>query len=91
MLVEVQLVVVAGVPLNVTVPEDPKLVPVIVTAVPTIPDVGFRLVNARRRYRNGVSGAAHGAVGQRNFGAYGLQSLRHADRNCSPVGQRCAD
>ena len=44
MLVEVQLVVVAGVPLNVTVPEDPKLVPVIVTAVPTGPDVGFRLV-----------------------------------------------
>jgi hypothetical protein len=44
MLVEVQLVVAAGVPLNVTVPEDPKLVPVIVTAVPTIPDVGFRLI-----------------------------------------------
>jgi hypothetical protein len=44
MLVEVQLVVVAGVPLNVTVPGDPKLVPVIVTAVPTGPDVGFRLV-----------------------------------------------
>ena len=36
--------VVAGVPLNVTVPEDPKFVPVIVTAVPTAPDVGFRLV-----------------------------------------------
>jgi hypothetical protein len=44
MLDEVQLVVVASVPLNITVPEDPKLVPVIVTAVPTIPDVGFRLV-----------------------------------------------
>ena len=44
MLVEVQLVVVAGVPLNVTVPEDPKFVPVIVTAVPTGPEVGFRLI-----------------------------------------------
>ena len=44
MLVEVQLVVVAGVPLNVTVPEDPKLLPVIVTAVPTGPEVGDRLV-----------------------------------------------
>jgi hypothetical protein len=44
MLDEVQLVVVAGVPLNVTVPEDPKLVPVIVTAVPTGPEVGDRLV-----------------------------------------------
>jgi len=42
--VVVQLVVAAGVPLNVTVPEDPKLVPVIVTAVPAGPDVGFRLV-----------------------------------------------
>ena len=44
MLVEVQLVVVVGVPLNVTVPEDPKLVPVIVTAVPTGPEVVDRLV-----------------------------------------------
>ena len=44
MLDEVQVVVVAGVPLNVTVPEDPKLVPVIVTAVPAGPDVGLRLV-----------------------------------------------
>ena len=44
MLVEVQLVVVAGVPLNVTVPEDPKLLPVIVTAVPTGPEVVDRLV-----------------------------------------------
>ena len=44
MLVEVQLVVVAGVPLNVTVPEDPRLVPVIVTAVPTGPEVVDRLV-----------------------------------------------
>jgi hypothetical protein len=46
MLVAVQLVVVAGVPLNVTVPEDPKLVPVIVTAVPTGPEVVDRLVMA---------------------------------------------
>jgi len=37
---------VAGVPLNVTVPEDPKLVPVIVTAVPTGPEVVDRLVMA---------------------------------------------
>jgi hypothetical protein len=44
MLVALQLVVVAAVPLNVTVPEDPKYVPVIVTPVPTDPDVGFRLV-----------------------------------------------
>ena len=44
MLVAVQVVVVAGVPLNVTVPEDPKFDPVIVTAVPTGPDVGFRPV-----------------------------------------------
>jgi hypothetical protein len=44
MLVEVQLVVVARVPLNITVPEDPKLVPVIVSAVPTVPDVGLRLI-----------------------------------------------
>jgi hypothetical protein len=44
MFVALQLVVAATVPLNVTVPEDPKFVPVIVTAVPTGPDVGFRLV-----------------------------------------------
>jgi hypothetical protein len=44
MVVEFQLVVVAVVPLNLTVPEDPKFVPVIVTALPTVPDVGFRLV-----------------------------------------------
>ena len=44
MLVALQLVVVAVVPLNVTVPVDPKFVPVIVTAVPTAPEVGFRLV-----------------------------------------------
>ena len=44
MFVEFQLVVVAVVPLNFTVPEDPKFVPVIVTPVPTAPDVGFRLV-----------------------------------------------
>ena len=46
MLVEVQLVVVAGAPLNVTAPEDPKPIPVIVTAVPTGPEVGDRLVMA---------------------------------------------
>src|SRR5271169_3150395 len=47
MLVALQLVGVAAVPLNVTVLVPcvaPKLVPVIVTAVPTIPDVGARLV-----------------------------------------------
>jgi hypothetical protein len=44
MLVDVQVVVVAGVPLKVTVPEDPKFIPVIVTAVPTPPEVGDRLV-----------------------------------------------
>jgi hypothetical protein len=43
-LVALQLVVVAAVPLSVTVPEDPKFVPVIVTAVPTAPNVGDRLV-----------------------------------------------
>src|SRR5437016_831208 len=46
MLVALQLVVVAVVPLKVTVPVVPKLVPVIVTAVPTGPEVGFRLVMA---------------------------------------------
>jgi hypothetical protein len=44
MVVEFQLVVVVVVPLNFTVPEDPKFVPVIFTAVPTAPDVGDRLV-----------------------------------------------
>jgi hypothetical protein len=45
MLVALQLVGVAAVPLNVTVPaDDPKLVPVIVTDVLTGPEVGFRLV-----------------------------------------------
>src|SRR5437773_1166365 len=44
MLVALQLVVVAVVPLNVTAPVVPKLVPVMVTAVPTGPVVGFRLV-----------------------------------------------
>src|SRR5579864_3989948 len=44
MLVDVQLAVVAVVPLNVTVPEDPKFVPVIVTAVPTGPELVERLV-----------------------------------------------
>jgi hypothetical protein len=44
MLVALQLVVVAAAPLNVTVPVDPRFVPVIVTAVPTDPEVGDRLV-----------------------------------------------
>jgi hypothetical protein len=44
MLVALQLVVVAMVPPNVTVPVDPKLVPVIVTGVPTSPEVGDRFV-----------------------------------------------
>ena len=42
--VEFQLLVVAVVPLNVTVPEDPKLFPVIVTCAPTVPEVGLKLV-----------------------------------------------
>src|SRR5216110_826344 len=46
MLVALQLVVLAVVPLKVTVPVVPKLVPVMVTAVPTGPVVGFRLVMA---------------------------------------------
>src|SRR5438105_12844247 len=46
MLVALQLVVLAAVPLKVTAPVVPKLVPVMVTAVPTGPDVGFRLVMA---------------------------------------------
>jgi hypothetical protein len=47
MLVALQLVTVAVVPLNLTVPEpwlDPKFVPVIVTEAPTAPVVGERLV-----------------------------------------------
>src|SRR5438552_11991356 len=44
MLVALQLVVVAAVPLNATVPAAPKFVPLMVTAVPTGPEVGFRLV-----------------------------------------------
>jgi hypothetical protein len=44
MLVTLQLVAIAVVPLNVTVPEDPKFVPVIVTAVPTGPAVADKLV-----------------------------------------------
>jgi hypothetical protein len=44
MLVALQLVVDAAVPLKVTVPLDPKFAPVIVTPAPTFPDVGFRLV-----------------------------------------------
>src|SRR5438132_1513884 len=46
MLVALQLVVLAVVPLKVTVPVVPKLVPVMVTAVPTGPVVGFSLVMA---------------------------------------------
>src|SRR5207253_7765055 len=46
MLVALQLVVVAVVPLKVTVPVVPKFVPVMVTAIPTGPEVGFRLVMA---------------------------------------------
>jgi hypothetical protein len=47
MLVAVQLVTAATVPLNVTVLDpcvDPKFVPVIVTAVPTGPEVADKLV-----------------------------------------------
>ncbi len=47
MLVALQLVGVAAVPLNITVLvpcDDPKFVPVIVTKVPTGPEAGFRLV-----------------------------------------------
>src|SRR5207302_1720687 len=46
MLVALQLVVLAVVPLKVTVPVVPKLAPAMVTAVPTGPEVGFRLVMA---------------------------------------------
>src|SRR5437667_11836682 len=46
MLVALQLVVLAVVPLKVTVPVVPKFVPVMVTAVPTGPEVGFKLVMA---------------------------------------------
>src|SRR5437868_15108327 len=43
--VELQLeMVVAAVPLNCTVPVEPKFAPVMVTDVPTLPDVGERLV-----------------------------------------------
>jgi hypothetical protein len=44
MLVALQLVVAATVPLNFTVPDVPKFVPVIVTRVPAAPEVGDRLV-----------------------------------------------
>jgi hypothetical protein len=44
MLVALQLVTAAAVPLKVTVPLDPKFAPLIVTAAPTLPDVGFKLV-----------------------------------------------
>src|SRR6202165_4772693 len=46
MLVALQFVVVAGVLLNVTVPEAPKFVPVMVTCVPTGPEFGFKFVIA---------------------------------------------
>jgi hypothetical protein len=42
--VDVQLVVAAVVPLNVTAPVDPKLAPEIVTDAPTVPDVGDKAV-----------------------------------------------
>jgi hypothetical protein len=42
--VVLQLVGVAEVPLKVTAPVDPKLAPEIVTEVPTLPEVGDRLV-----------------------------------------------
>ena len=42
--VELQLVVVAVTPLKVTVPLVPKLIPLIVTELPAIPDVVLRLV-----------------------------------------------
>jgi hypothetical protein len=42
--VALQLVVVATVALNVTVPDDPKFVPVMVTCVPTAPEVGDKVV-----------------------------------------------
>ena len=62
MLVADQLVGVAGVPLNVTVLVPfvaPKLVPVIVTDVPTGPLVGDRLV-MRRRHGHGERHAVAG-------------------------------
>jgi len=44
MLVALQLVTTAEIPLNVTVPvADPKLVPAIVTGVPTVPEAGDKL------------------------------------------------
>ena len=54
-LVGLQLVGVAVTPLKVTVPiVDPKFAPVIVTGVPTGPDVGFRLVMAGADGAGGV-------------------------------------
>src|SRR5256885_10884024 len=44
MLVALQLVVLAVVPLKVTAPVVPKFAPVMVTALPTGPEVGFMLV-----------------------------------------------
>ncbi len=46
MLVALQLLTVAAVPLKVTVPVVPKLAPEIVTVVPTRPEVGLRLLMA---------------------------------------------
>jgi hypothetical protein len=46
MLVAVQLVGVAVVPLNVTVTAAPRFVPVIVTEAPIVPEVGLSLVIA---------------------------------------------
>jgi hypothetical protein len=46
MLVAVHVVTLAVIPLNVTVPVDPKFAPVIVTGVPTVPEFVDRLVIA---------------------------------------------
>jgi hypothetical protein len=45
-LVALQLVAVAAIPLKVTVPCEPKFVPVIVTELPTVPAVGLKLAIA---------------------------------------------
>lgn len=39
-----QLLTEAGMPLNVTIPPEPRLVPLMVTVVPAVPDPGLRLV-----------------------------------------------
>lgn len=46
MLVAVHVVTAAVIPLNVTVPVDPKFAPVIVTGVPAAPEVTDKLVIA---------------------------------------------